>query len=728
MSEYKPKALERSGFSALYTFTPFKILKLHQDKYLIQLTNICNFKVYPKGLKWCRGISEEPIMKTKRRGPSVRIIVPIELLAITFKPNGERYVYVRYDKEIDEKIRDVSLQEHILALTDSNLFKKNIPIYLELSYQALQEPRVCRLGFVILSSSSSCPLESSCPRIRIDESGKCKYYVKVNNTYAGLYHVYPWIEKRFNVMHEEDIEYITIIPFNGLPLIKVGFTKKGEVIGYINLITFIPKRSWLFYSSRFYLYPNPTIGIKLKNVHALIFEFDTEYLMNIIVNSLLTNELIYRWLALKYIFGRRILTSKQKLYRVVDGFKGSDELSRIFEYIARGENDRIKSLIDELTVNKGLFNDDDFINFVSFVLIHTFAHIIMTAISAKYNVPEEALIYYIDHPILQGRDFREGYIRLVIFEDAIGGYGYIKNIVSNIKEQRNLQLFQDLFKSSMELLERDDELIKDSLRTFKDNVSTLINKINVKLRDIIRSRIENIWSFIDKVGVYPHIIALRRSILSDVELEDIDEYSRNILEEVFSNAPLCWDGCPHCIVLEKGCTYTPYDQIFVVSKSLIKEFIKTLTKSLERPYSSIYFTKVKDYVNELIDRANYELLISTASLSTITMDSLSSMLSRKHNLKVRILAYTGSISDSRILEKIKEVSHKYKNFEIRLHEKLHAKGILVDNLILLKGSFNFTMKGLEVNVENIDIVYQLDEIAKFKEGFERIWREAKPPK
>ena len=91
-----------------------------------------------------------------------------------------------------------------------------------------------------------------------------------------------------------------------------------------------------------------------------------------------------------------------------------------------------------------------------------------------------------------------------------------------------------------------------------------------------------------------------------------------------------------------------------------------------------------------------------------------------------MLAHSESVSDRRITENLWKVLIKHKNFEIRLHDKLHAKGILIDNLILLKGSFNFTLKGLEVNVENIDIVYHPEEIAKFRKGFENIWKESNP--
>ncbi|RLI97391.1 MAG: hypothetical protein DRP00_04040 [Candidatus Aenigmatarchaeota archaeon] len=723
----KPKALERSGLNILYTFTPFKLLKSEHDKYVIQLIELSSFKVYPRTPRWRRGLQEASLTTIRYRDKEIkkRIVMPRELLATTFKPsNGEQYVYLRYSVDMKHIDKVTKAQKHISMLSE-DIFKKNLPIYLEFSYQSLQEPYVCRQGYVLLSSSENCPLESVCPRMRLDESGKCKYYIKINNTYAGLYHIFPLVRTLFEIHREEELEDVMIIPYNGMPLIKMSFTEKGEVLAFINAVVFIPKRTWLFYIPRFYLYSQPTIGIRLKNVHAIIFEFNVDHLKNIIIKILSDDDNACKWLILKYVFGRLPLVQRGS-HKLVDGFKGFDDLASMFQGIAEGDSESIKKMEDILLEKNKWLSNSDFINYATFVLVHTLAHIMLTAISTIYDIPEETLAYYIEHPILYGRGLHEGDVKLVIFEDAIGGFGYLKNFVNTIKEKKTPLIFRELLSNSLKLLTSDDERMMKAIKMFKNNIDNVINEIpNESIRKAIRERVERIWDFVEKVNIYPHVIVFRRSILSTIELGQLDEYLRNMLEEVFSNAPLCWDSCPHCVILEKGCTYASFDQVFVVSKSLVKNFLNLIVKDLEKPSYSIYFTQVRDYVNELIEKAKREILISTASLSPITLDALSTMLSKKPQLKVKILTYTESIHDRQIVEKLKEILAQHNNFEVRLHDRLHAKGILIDDLILLKGSFNFTMRGLEVNVENIDIVYHPKEIMEFRKGFEKVWKESK---
>lgn len=732
------KPLERSGFYVLHAFTPFKLLESYQNVYLIQLINISSFKVYSKEQPpreqwwWCKPLPYEHKITLKRckdKEITKKIITPRELLPTAFSRNvDQQYIYVRYDDKIKEKIKNANLQDHISILKDTDLFKKGIPIYLEFSYQALQEPYVCKLGYVILSSSSTCPLRECCPRIEYNESGQCKLYIKVNNTYAGLYHVHPLVEKRFD--YEVPSRNVVIIPFKYFPLIKISFTEEGEVTGYINSIILIPKRRWLFQKPRFYLYPNPTIGIKLSNVHALIFEFDVENLRNIILDILANSELTYRWLAFKYYSGRYRMIKKVRnkaVSKIVDGFRGFDWLNSVFEHVAKSGTKSVNDLIDLMFNKKLLKNEysEDFINFVSFVLVHTFAHVMIAALSVIYDIPEGTLLYHIEHPILRCEELYRGRVKLIIFEDALGGYGYLKNITNRVKEYGDIQPLHKPFKYIVELLERENKLLESCQKNLKNDIYRLLDSgVSDSLKSKIWERVERILEFINKTGVYPHVMTFRSSILSGIEPED--ERERSTLEELFSNMPLCWDGCLHCVMLERDCTYTPYDQPFIVSRNLIKEFIKRLMKSLEKMSFSLYFTKVKDYVNEVINEAEHEILISTASLSTVTLDTLSSMLSRRRNLKIKVLAHKDSLSDRLIYRKVMEVRDKHRNFEIKFHDRLHAKGILIDDLVLLKGSFNFTMKGLEVNVENIDIVYHPEDIIKFKEGFNKVWRESTP--
>ena len=719
------RAIQRSGFNSLYSFVPFKIIRSYNDEYTILLTRLSGFKVYGERLRWMRGIYDE--FNIVFRGIVKRVKIPVEINPITLSRNSNRkYIYLRYNREIMKIIenQNIDIERHLEAISNVNLFREVRPVYIEFSYKSLTQPHVCRYGYVLLSSDEKCPLENICSKFRRN-GGSCKYYIKVDNTYVGLYHVYPLIEKQFAIHKREQLHDVIIIPFNGNPLIKIRFTEYGEIRGGINSVVLIPKISWLFFPPRFYLYPSPTIGVRLKNVHALILEFEKNYIKQIIRKLLSENPIVFGWLALKYNVGRGSIRRRSR--KIVDGFRGLDELSRIFNDVAREGEQLCERLLTEYTtknspMHKKLIMNEDFISFASFVLVHSLVHLLITVISAKYYISEDVLMYHIEHPIIEGRERLDEDIRLIIFEDAIGGYGYLKNIYTELKKG-NLELLEDIITKALEIIRKDEKLKASDL---KKNILLSLTTLDGNLRSKISEQLENVIKCIEKTGIYPHIIAFRRSILGDIDISSIDEHSRGVLENIFSGIPLCWDGCPHCVMLERGCTYSPYDQVFLVSKNLAREFLSKTLENIKKPSFSAYLSRIDEKaIENMINNAEREILISTAYLSPKTIDYLLNILNTKQYVDIKVLASTENLDNLKIIEKLKDLQRRFDNFNVKFFDNLHAKGIVIDELILIKGSFNFTKKGLSINLENIDIVYHPKEIRKFKESFENIWERAR---
>ena len=158
-------------------------------------------------------------------------------------------------------------------------------------------------------------------------------------------------------------------------------------------------------------------------------------------------------------------------------------------------------------------------------------------------------------------------------------------------------------------------------------------------------------------------------------------------------------------------------------------FLRQVLPNIHKLSYSLYFTdKVKEYVESLIENAKNEILISTASLSPITIEYLEKLLKENERLKVKIIATSEfeTQKHKQAIEKLKRLIKSVERIKARLFDKIHAKGILIDNLVLIKGSFNFTKKGFEINVENLDIEYNPQEIQKFRKGYIKVWNMAKP--
>jgi len=82
---------------------------------------------------------------------------------------------------------------------------------------------------------------------------------------------------------------------------------------------------------------------------------------------------------------------------------------------------------------------------------------------------------------------------------------------------------------------------------------------------------------------------------------------------------------------------------------------------------------------------------------------------------------------ARSIERLTQASKGYSpGFQAKVIDELHAKGMLVDDIMLLHGSFNFTISGLNANVENVTVDFSLRGAKKFKKEFDELWRKAKP--
>jgi phosphatidylserine/phosphatidylglycerophosphate/cardiolipin synthase-like enzyme len=99
---------------------------------------------------------------------------------------------------------------------------------------------------------------------------------------------------------------------------------------------------------------------------------------------------------------------------------------------------------------------------------------------------------------------------------------------------------------------------------------------------------------------------------------------------------------------------------------------------------------------------------------------------REKGLKIRVLTAKDPNNEiqTRSLEMLAHISRINPNFQARIIKGLHAKGMLVDDIILLHGSFNFTISGLSSNIESVALTFNVRHVQEFKEKFNRLWSNA----
>jgi phosphatidylserine/phosphatidylglycerophosphate/cardiolipin synthase-like enzyme len=195
------------------------------------------------------------------------------------------------------------------------------------------------------------------------------------------------------------------------------------------------------------------------------------------------------------------------------------------------------------------------------------------------------------------------------------------------------------------------------------------------------------------------------------------------MEAIIANVPYCWDGCYNCVRLEKGCNYDPFKQMSRVSRNLLSEFIKITLNNMEIP---IRVGSGFTWILEEISRAKEVLRISSPWLSKDIIQKYIEPLVRR-DVRIKIVTRK-DLKNGEQLESLKYLSNlvrNYKNIEVRLLDSLHAKMILIDDKIGIKGSINLTFAGIYKNVELVEKYDDTKIIGKLINEFESIFNSAK---
>ena len=156
----------------------------------------------------------------------------------------------------------------------------------------------------------------------------------------------------------------------------------------------------------------------------------------------------------------------------------------------------------------------------------------------------------------------------------------------------------------------------------------------------------------------------------------------------------------------------------------LKARVAMLQQQLETEILGVYFSPYggcEDQILYWINQANTSIHILIYSF---TLDSVGDVLinARNRGVDVRVVFEVQQISQYSEYQRLRAAGLAVRN---DTNSKLmHNKLMIVDNLVVLTGSFNWSSSGEESNNENLIVIKNSYVVNMCEEEFEKIWSES----
>jgi hypothetical protein len=692
--------IEREGIRALYNSAPFKLLRCKPPNfYSIPIVPIHYLSARQK-IEWCSAAIKDKFdinIHTHSKVFSKQVVHPYALISSVFQPRGGRFTF-QYRES----------------------FPRFPPAYAEYSYESLVNGYYCRQGWVLLSSSRTCPIQTNCRYYKPfdKESSSCLYYSGSSMSarsiaYSSMYTVYPVIRRLF--FSREIGEAIFAIRLEDKPLAVARFLEDSEVRYYVDTIEFAPRNIIMYRRPLVFL--REGIGMRLLGIRALELKFVAKYLRRLVQELLNQDITLARWITFKY----ELFKMNNGELQEKRGFKAFDDMTKIVSTISEKGPDSFRRTQLWHKIHDPDINNEDFISFAELVLLHSLSHMLKDALVTYIGCNPDDLQYFLEHPKNPSIRPRSEHIRLIIFEDAIGGLGYLKTLAQTVRADpqeyrrfaRHLANALDSYRKHWSRMEDRKRVMATNLRQFLTNYSHIVNTI------------DKVYTEFQQLDVYPHVNAIREILSSEI----ISDADRVKLDDILSYVPLCWDGCQLCVIPERGCSFMVYDQPFLVSLRLSLKGFETIVNSLEEPRKLRHFIQgIKATFYDFLEAAENHIYIATPWISKNIVNDL---FSKASTCKIRLLTSDDINNEAQrnSLNYMRQSISDYPQMEVRLLPlnkiNVHAKGVMVDSIMLMEGSFNLTNSGLEEKIENLTVSFSPQDAFDFASGFERLWSEGK---
>jgi hypothetical protein len=158
----------------------------------------------------------------------------------------------------------------------------------------------------------------------------------------------------------------------------------------------------------------------------------------------------------------------------------------------------------------------------------------------------------------------------------------------------------------------------------------------------------------------------------------------------------------------------------------LNKFVKALQKTSYIPKprirESLFFPNPRSETRliELLDLAKTELLVC---VFTITNNHLRDALMRAHERGVTVRV----VADDECMKQPGSDIYTLRAFGILCESDsnpsahMHNKFVVIDSAILITGSFNWTVAGVDSNQENLILIEDFELARQYKEEFEKLW-------
>lgn len=743
------KPYVRSGLAALYSFTPFKIIytKEHGGEvisYTMVFTTPSNYHGYYHGSFTERlnarlndivayfndNAKERHLNRLWRKRASVARLVDDrtvyiyeEFPSFEFTKTGSPYVMI-----IDRNLHDYLLGRLSKERLESILkrFTQRRFVLAEFSYKSLSSPRICRKGLVLVSHRDSCPLlELRLSTCRI-EGGKCPHYVtSTRETYAGLFKVFPLLKIVVTSQQpEEEMLTLCSLHYKGYPLAIVRFSDNITLIAYYRGIVFRSKTPYTEYD---YLYvpmsKKRTIGARIRKTQGLVLTFESTTL-KMLFKEVANNE----WVRLKCN-----LLAKAQI--TLDNLLGGPTVSQSYK-IWRELEDLINSIskkkIEDLDK---LMSQSPSEELTEFLVVHTLAHVIVDSLRTRLGLSDEEFMYAIEGSTNTSQFFRDADLdelrsrrwRVYFFEAASGGYGFLKALTANRKKLYNLlsttiSAFSEIdlkvksYCKGLTVLDNQEReeikkrLLIDISRACQESLEEVIS-VCKQLEDLVNG----LFEVVDRYKVSFHPYALRH-VLVNIIPGVLGERFRDFTEKMLTTfGP--FDGNVGCCYIEEGCYLGPFLEPFTTSFSIL-EHVSANQNKLKG--------KIKDVVLSWLKQASREVRIMTSNMSKETkiFEALKRLRDNR-GVTVKVLLGKNAVNDLLTCKAVKELRNTLgEGLKVRIHRRLHDKAIIIESLSVITGTFNLTAQGLNVNIENLEVIVDPSRVKEYIERFDNLWSES----
>jgi hypothetical protein len=493
----------------------------------------------------------------------------------------------------------------------------------------------------------------------------------------------------------------------------------GSYVAFVDGVQFSPKQARMFRQP--FLFLKEGLGFRISQAPAIQFEFIENSLRELIRDELKNNLTLTRWIKLKkeLYLGH---DNSNNIIRERNGFYAFQRMDEIVSLALSDEENASAQIKALLRIVDKPEIDDDLLDFASALFIHSFAHLFLNWMSAKYGYGRSDFGYHLEHPMIQPIGLQREGIRVFAFEAAVGGLGYLRSFAQEMVDT-SANTLAEFFGSKGQGVQSILEFCENRATHALHTLRTELNKFRSN-GQAVNSLIEAIISayshcFTDQ-NIFPHVNSIRRGVVGTI---DMTTEVRGLMDDLIGKGPHCWDGCQLCVMQERGCNYLPFDQPFLVSRGLSKEIVVTLAKMVKAPVEVFPLrVGVENEFQCFILAARYGIDLVSPWLSPEVINSLKSV-GEASRLDIRIIT-TPDLSNKVHQESLELLRRTRDKIKVRMRPQLHAKGMLIDRIMLLTGTFNFTTSGLRSNVENVIVDFSRQGTAKFEQMFEEMWAES----